>query len=467
MSSIELKQGVLNRGETLFQGIAASAPAGAAVATMTGAAGYALGALPLSALIAFFVVVLNAYIIKRISSRMAGAGGYYDYTKVAFGPVVGAFTGWMYILYQIFAMAFIALSISVFVPALLSEVFGINIPAYTWLPLLAGTMLFGYFVSVVGIKQSLKYAMVMGTMEILVVIAIGLAIVLEHPAINTVQVFTPKFASGGISGVMLGVLFMYTSFSGFGTMTPLGEEAKNGKKMVGNTIVISALILGVFFVFAAYSFTVGWGPLNMSSYASNLVPGIILTKSDLGLIGAIIITVFYINSILTDIAVFFNSSSRVSMALARNNILPNAMSRIHHKHQTPHVSAAVMGIGAFLIAAVGTVALGGGGFNIFLVTGIVSTLPALLVHAIANAALPALNKKETRKWGALNVLLPIIAIVILGFVFYGTFISISSTVIIGSVIFLIWVVVGIVLSFARKKSYVLDKKYEGLVGGQE
>jgi hypothetical protein len=32
MSSIELKQGVLNRGETLFQGIAASAPAGAAVA---------------------------------------------------------------------------------------------------------------------------------------------------------------------------------------------------------------------------------------------------------------------------------------------------------------------------------------------------------------------------------------------------------------------------------------------------
>jgi amino acid transporter len=89
MSSIELKQGVLNRGETLFQGIAASAPAGAAVATMTGAAGYALGALPLSALIAFFVVVLNAYIIKRISSRMAGAGGYYDYTKVAFGPLSG------------------------------------------------------------------------------------------------------------------------------------------------------------------------------------------------------------------------------------------------------------------------------------------------------------------------------------------------------------------------------------------
>jgi amino acid transporter len=373
----------------------------------------------------------------------------------------------MYLLYQIFAMAFIALSISVFVPALLTTVFNITIPSYTWLPLLAGTMLFGYYVSVVGIKQSLRYAMVMGTLEILVVVVISFVIILSHPSINTAQVFTTKYAAGGLSGVMLGVLFMYTSFSGFGTMTPLGEEAKDGKKMVGTTIVYSAIILGGFFVFAAYAFTVGWGPLNMLSYASNLVPGIILTKSDLGVVGAIVITVFYINSILTDIAVFFNSSSRVTMSLARNNILPNVLTSIHHKHQTPHISAAAMGIAAFLVAAIGTVVLGGGGFNIFLVTGIVSTLPALLVHAIANAALPKLNKMDSNKYGALNIVLPIIAIVILGFVFYGTFISISYTVILGSVIFLIWVVVGIVLSIVRKKNYVVDPEFSKLAAGQE
>lgn len=467
MSNKGLRQGVLNKQETLFQGIAASAPAGAAVATMTGAAAYSLGALPLAALIAFFVVLLNAYIIKRISNKLAGAGGYYDYTKVAFGPVVGAFTGWMYLLYQIFAMAFIALSISVFVPALLTTVFNITIPSWTWLPLLAVTMLFGYYVSVVGIKQSLRYAMVMGTLEIIVVVVISFVIILSHPSINTVQVFTPKFAAGGLSGVMLGVLFMYTSFSGFGTMTPLGEEAKDGKKMVGTTIMYSALILGAFFVFAAYAFTVGWGPLNMLSYSQNLVPGIILTKSDLGVVGAIVITVFYINSILTDIAVFFNSASRVTMSLARNKILPDPLANIHQKHQTPHVSAAVMGIAAFIVAAVGTVALGGGGFNIFIVTGIVSTLPALLVHAIANAALPKLNKMDSNRYGAMNIALPVIAIVILAFVFYGTFISVSYEVIVGSIIFLAWVAVGIVLSVARRKKYVANLELSKLAAGQE
>ena len=55
----QLRKGVLNFRQTLFQGIAASAPAGAAVATMTGSAAYALGALPLAALVAFAIVALN------------------------------------------------------------------------------------------------------------------------------------------------------------------------------------------------------------------------------------------------------------------------------------------------------------------------------------------------------------------------------------------------------------------------
>ena len=401
MSISELKRNVLNRKEILFQGVAGSAPAGAAVATRTGAAQYSLGALPLAALIAFFVVLLNAYIITRVSKRVAGSGGYYDYSKNAFGAVTGAFTGWMYILYQVFAMAFIAMSISVFLPALLSEIFGINLPSYAWVPLLLVSLLFGYFVSVIGIKQSLKYAMVMGTLEILIVVFIGLFIVLSKPSVNTIEVFTPKFASGGLSGVMLGVLFMYTAFSGFGAMTPLGEEAKNAKKMVGDMILLSSVILGLFFIFAAYAFTVGWGPLNMSTYASNLVPGVILTKNDLGMIGAIILTIFYVNSILTDLVVFFNSSSRILMTLSRDNVLPSFLSKIHDKHKTPHISAAAIGIAAAVVSIVGTVTITG--FNAWLMAGVVATLAPLLVHAIANASLPVLNKRATKKLGFINV----------------------------------------------------------------
>ena len=89
MSSNELRKNVWNRREILFQGVAGSAPAGAAVATMTGAAQYSLSALPLAALITFFIVLLNAYIITRVSKRVAGSAGHYDYSKHAFGAVAG------------------------------------------------------------------------------------------------------------------------------------------------------------------------------------------------------------------------------------------------------------------------------------------------------------------------------------------------------------------------------------------
>jgi amino acid transporter len=77
---------------------------------------------------------------------------------------------------------------------------------------LAGTVAFGYVLSVLGVKGSLRYASVMATLEIAVVVFIGLWLIISRPSINTVSVFSPSHATGGISGVLLGVLFMYTAF---------------------------------------------------------------------------------------------------------------------------------------------------------------------------------------------------------------------------------------------------------------
>lgn len=444
------KNAVSTRG-VVFQGIAASAPAGAAVATMTGAAVFALGSLPLTAIVAFIVVALNAYIINRISVHVAGAGGYYDYVKMGFGRHVSAYTGWSYIIYQVTSLAFIGLSISVFVPALLTTVFGITIPSYTWLPLLAGTVLFGYLISVLGVKGSLKYASLMASLEIAVVVFIGLWLVISKPEVNTLSVFTPKYASGGFSGVMLGVLFMYTAFSGFGTSTPLGEETKNAKKTIAKGIIITMLVLGVFFVFASYAFTVAWGVANMAAYGSALVPGISLSYTDIGVWAAILITIFYINSILTDMVAFTNSSSRVLYAMANDDIFPKSISQVHKTYLTPHIASLVMALGSFAVAAIATVTMGG--FNAFLFTGVAGTLGSILVHMMANASLPKILKDKKVKIGYLNVIITVAAIVILGFVFYGSFISISSPVLIAAYVFVAWMVLGVVyIEYKNRKS---------------
>ena len=253
-----LKKNSIGLLQGTFQGIAGSAPAGAAVATFTGAAAFALGALPLTALLAFLVVLLNAYIIRRISRRIAGAGGYYAYVQGGLGQSPALFSGFFYIFYQVFALAFMGLSLAVFVPAILSNVFSIQMPSYAWLPILAASILFGFAVSRAGIRQSTGYTTIMAMIEIGVIAASGIIIILAHPSINTTGVFSPGLAKGGISGIGIGMLFMYTAFSGFGASTPLGEESRDARRTVGLSVVLAILVLGAFYVFTAYVFTVAW-----------------------------------------------------------------------------------------------------------------------------------------------------------------------------------------------------------------
>jgi amino acid transporter len=448
-----LKKNSLTMYNVIFQGVAGSAPAGAAVATLTGSAAFALGSLPLSAVVAFVIVLINAFIINRISRHVAGAGGYYAYSREGLGRFAGIFTGWMYIMYQIMSLAFIGLSVAIFLPALLQEIFGIIIPFYSWVLLLVLILGFGYFVSFSGVRNSVRYAMVMATIEVIIIAAISIIIITAKPSINTVSVFTPVYAINGFTGVMLGVLFMYTAFSGFGTATPLGEEAQNANKVIGHGVLISVIVLGLFFVLASYAFTVGWGPARMLEYSKELVPGIILTKSYLGIAGAIVITVLFVNSLFTDAVVFTNSLSRVVFSMSRDNVLPGILSSIHSSRRTPHVAAGIMVIIAFAIGAISVVALGG--FNAFLYTGIAATLSALLVHMFANASLAGIVKKMKVKLNvAMDVIIPAISIVILAFVFYGSFISIDRIVIIASISFIAWVILGLIYSGISRKYLV-------------
>ncbi len=448
-----LKKNSLTMYNVIFQGVAGSAPAGAAVATLTGSAAFALGSLPLSAVVAFVIVLINAFIINRISRHVAGAGGYYAYSREGLGRFAGIFTGWMYIMYQIMSLAFIGLSVAIFLPALLQEIFGIIIPFYSWVLLLVLILGFGYFVSFSGVRNSVRYAMVMATIEVIIIAAISIIIITAKPSINTVSVFTPVYAINGFTGVMLGVLFMYTAFSGFGTATPLGEEAQNANKVIGHGVLISVIVLGLFFVLASYAFTVGWGPTRMLEYSKELVPGIILTKNYLGIAGAIVITVLFVNSLFTDAVVFTNSLSRVVFSMSRDNVLPGILSSIHSSRRTPHVAAGIMVIIAFAIGAISVVALGG--FNAFLYTGIAATLSALLVHMFANASLAGIVKKMKVKLNvAMDVIIPAISIVILAFVFYGSFISIDRIVIIASISFIAWVILGLIYSGISRKYLV-------------
>lgn len=422
----------------MFQGIASAAPAGAAVSTLTGAAAFALGSLPLTALIGFVVVLLNAIVINRISLKVSGAGGYYEYVKTGYGPRVALFAGLFYIFYQIMALTLVSLSVAIFVPAILGAGFGISLPNIIWLPLLIVTLLFGFIISYSGIRGSTRFTMAMALLEIVIIAGFGAFIVLSHPSINTVSVFTPKYALGGFDGVGLGVLLMYTAFSGFGASTPLGEESRDSKKAIGRSVLFAVVILGVFFVFTSYVFTVAWGPLNMASYAGALVPGVSIVSSDLGLIAAVVIAILFINSLLTGSVVLINGTSRVMMAMGRDGILPSKLAKVHGSRRTPYLAAGLIAALSFTIGFVGVNILGG--FPAFIMAAIAATLGVLFVHALINVSLPRIEKKFSGRMSASSIALSAVTVIIFALIFYSTFLSISRPVLLGAGIFVVWLV---------------------------
>ncbi len=441
--------------ETTFQGIAGSAPAGAAIATFTGAAFFALGALPLTAFIAFLVVMLNALIIRRLSSHIAGSGGYYSYVKVGLGGSTALFTGFFYMFYQVMALAFMAISLAVFVPAIFSSVFNVVIPSYSWLPILSASILFGYLVSRSGIKQSVRYTTAMAMIEIAVISLSGIVILILHPSINTAEAFNPALAKDGFLGVGIGVLFMYTAFSGFGASTPLGEESRNANRNIGLSVVLSIIILGAFFIFTAYVFTVAYGVHSMGTYAAALVPGVQLIQSDLGPFVAILITVLFINSLLTGTVVITNGTSRVMYAMSNEGMIPGGFARIHEKRMTPSVSAAVVAIAAFSIGATGIVFLGG--FNAFLMTATAATLGVILVHSFVNLSLPMVERNHAGRGRMTSILGTAVSLLIFGFIFYSVFLQIDSALIVGVCAFIAWALISlayVVMSNKKRSSIV-------------
>jgi len=100
-SSKQLNKGVVTYLELVFQSISFTAPAIAVTATMTGAAAFAYGALPLTYILAVLAVFSAGFVIYVFSRKVASSGGYYRYIERGFGTRGGGFGGWVYMLYTV------------------------------------------------------------------------------------------------------------------------------------------------------------------------------------------------------------------------------------------------------------------------------------------------------------------------------------------------------------------------------
>ena len=111
-----------------YQSIALVSTAGAMAATLTGAAAYAHGALPLTDVLAILAAAFTINTTYQFSQHMASTGGFYNYVAQGWSPRAGAMTGWAFMCAYFMVVTNAALfTAGVFIPGLVSY-FGGQIP---------------------------------------------------------------------------------------------------------------------------------------------------------------------------------------------------------------------------------------------------------------------------------------------------------------------------------------------------
>jgi len=297
-----------------------------------------------------------------------------------------------------------------------------------------------------------------GSIEMMILIVVAVFILLHTPHPVNLNVFTPKYSPTGWGGVALGLVFAFTSLSGCGSMAFLGTEAKNAHLNMRKGVVVVILILTSLFLFMSYVMTVGWGVQNMGTYFTNFIPGMVLALRDCGIILAVIFFIFMVNSGMVDTLAIINAGARDMYTMAKDGLLIKKFSLTHPVHKSPHMALILQTIVGIVIFTVTGWLFGP--LNGFLVTGLWTGVGTMIDHILLNTSLPLYFRKvKSLRWT--YVVVPAVASAIYLFAIYGSFLSINIYIIIGTIVLVIWLLVGgIIYSYKKGIRIALEEGEE-------
>jgi amino acid transporter len=171
------------------------------------------------------------------------------------------------------------------------------------------------------------------------------------------KAFDPNPSPDGFSGIMFGVLYGVLIFVGFETAANLAEETAEPKKSIPRAVLLSVVVVSIFYIIAAYVEVAGFG-FDMAVITSPDVAGAPLFA--LGAPGGefgsdFILKLLLVVVFLDMLAVYVGAavaSTRGVFAMARDRRLPKMMAGVSAKYGTPTGAIAfLMGVQLGLIAA--------------------------------------------------------------------------------------------------------------------
>lgn len=309
---LEPKKESIPKYLVIAQSLSSIAPLGSVSAYLTFAFQSSLASTFYAAILGALIYLLWVMLGYNYSKIVATTGGIYDFAKTASTETVGKIAGWLY-----------WISYAIYLPSVTTYLTGIVLPSVFNIPpsLLAiieiTIPIILTILLISGIKPPLFYALITSTIEIFVIIILGVKVIsitgIKFPQYNIPQY---NFWSGALA-----VAF---TLAGGGASFFLGYEAKGRGKTVGSSYLTAFSIASIVVIFATYFETAAVGFSN--SGISNLLsvtqyPGFYISQEYLGSTFSTIFFVFTVNSLLGSAIAAYVALSRLTYSLTSRKML--------------------------------------------------------------------------------------------------------------------------------------------------
>jgi amino acid transporter len=463
----QLQRDAVGLAPVLFQGITHMAPAAAVAFSIIFATPYAGGATPLAVVLALVACLFVAISISQLARHLPSAGGLYTYSARGLHPTVGFFVAWGYMLAEPIVAPLLYIVFGNVLSVYLNNHF--STPLWLWAPFAAAAGIAVWALVYRGVRISTETGVALGAFEIVVFLALAITLIIAAGGNNTLSVFGPSTGnSAGLGGVFAGMVYTVLAFIGFEAVAPLGEEARNPRRTLPRAVILSCVLVGVFYVICYYGATVYFGPDKMADPKNGFLafnggdPWDGLAAKLWGPF-AILVLLAILNSAFANSNAGANAATRVGFALGRVGILPRQLARVHPRFKTPYIAIHVQGVLGIAVALGLGAALYNSGsapgpLNAFALLGTIATIIVVCIYILTNLANIVFYMREQRAelnvlW---NVIVPVLGVVIFipvliaafGIDFGGLGISpLSAPANAAPWVVVVWLVIGAVLYF--------------------
>lgn len=290
----------------------------------------------------------SALCYAELAAMIPVAGSAYTYGYATLGELIGWIIGWDLILEYMVGASLVAIGWSAyfcnFADYFLS-LGGISLPS-AWINaplgetpgvinLPAALIVLGLTLLLVrGIKESSRVNLVIVIVKVAVIL---IFIVLTVPHVKPAH-WIP-FMPFGFGGVVTAAGIVFLAYIGFDAVSTTAEEAVNPQRDMPIGIIGSLAVATILYMAVAAIMTgiVPYQELNVANPINLVLNSVQMPTA------SAIISVGAIAGITSVLLVLLMGQPRILFAMSRDGLLPQALSHVHRRFRTPHVTTIVTG----------------------------------------------------------------------------------------------------------------------------